>query len=204
MVLNSKVDTYIDKSQEFAQPILTHLRALVHKACPEVEEKIKWSFPNFDYKNSILCSMASFKEHCAFGFWLGGIMEDPDGILSKGGETAMGQLGKIRSLNDLPSDEIMIRYIHQAMDLIDKGVKIPKKPTAEKKKELKIPEILQDALNKNDKARLTFDQFSYSNKKEYAEWIIEAKTETTKLKRLETTLEWLEEGKVRNWKYLKK
>lgn len=200
---NEQYDLYIEKSQGFAQPILRHLRDLVHKAYPEVEEKMKWSFPNFEYKKSILCSMASFKQHCAFGFWLGAIMEDPDKILNSSGESAMGQLGRITKLSDLPSDEILIRYLHQAMDLIDKGVKMPKKDTSQKEYNLEIPTALKLALEQNDKAMATFENFSNSNKKEYIVWINEAKTEATKQKRLETTIEWLEEGKIKNWKYVK-
>lgn len=200
---NEQYDLYIEKSQGFAQPILRHLRDLVHKACPEVEEKMKWSFPNFEYKKSILCSMASFKQHCAFGFWLGAIMEDPDKILNSSGESAMGQLGRITKLSDLPSDEILIRYLHQAMDLIDKGVKMPKKDTSQKEYNLEIPTALKLALEQNDKAMATFENFSNSNKKEYIVWINEAKTEATKQKRLETTIEWLKEGKIKNWKYVK-
>lgn len=200
---NEQYDLYIEKSQGFAQPILRHLRDLVHKACPEVEEKMKWSFPNFEYKKSILCSMASFKQHCAFGFWLGAIMEDPDKILNSSGESAMGQLGRITKLSDLPSDEILIRYLHQAMDLIDKGVKMTKKDTSQKEYNLEIPTALKLALEQNDKAMATFENFSNSNKKEYIVWINEAKTEATKQKRLETTIEWLKEGKIKNWKYVK-
>lgn len=200
---NPQYDTYIEKSQEFAQPILIHLRELVHKACPEVEEKMKWSFPNFEYKKTILCSMASFKQHVAFGFWLATVMEDPDGILNnESKESAMGQLGRISSKKDLPSDAILLRYIHQAMSLIDQGVKLKKQNTVNTT-EIVVPEVLIEALKKSDKAQATFDNFSPSNKREYVMWINEAKTEATRDKRLETAIEWMEEGKVRNWKYMK-
>lgn len=202
--MNPQFDTYIERSAQFAQPILTHLRKLVHQACPEVEEKMKWSFPNFDYKGSILCSMAAFKQHCTFGFWLGGIMDDPDQILNKVGETAMGQLGKITSLSDLPKDEILIRYILEAKRLADEGVKLPKKAVSKTSADLDIPKELQDALNKSDKARATFDQFSNSNKKEYTMWILDAKTVSTRDKRIATAIEWMEEGKSKNWKYERK
>lgn len=200
---NEQYDKYIEKSGDFAQAILTHLRNLVHKACPEVDETMKWSFPNFVYKKSILCSMASFKHHCAFGFWHGAIMDDPDKILNNSESSAMGQFGRITKLSDLPSDEIIIQYLHQAMGLIDKGVKVPKTDPSLKEYNLEIPIALQQALQKNDKAMATFEKFSNSNKKEYIVWINEAKTEVTKQKRLETTIEWLEEGKIKNWKYVK-
>jgi len=125
----SKFNQYILNSKDFAQPILIYLQSVVHKACPEVDEQIKWSFPNFVYKGKILCYMASFKEHCAFGFWLGPIMQDPDQIFinSNDENSAMGQFGKLKSLNDLPSEKILIKYIKQAMRLIDEGVSLPRK-----------------------------------------------------------------------------
>lgn len=125
-----RVDAYIAKSAEFARPILEHLRALVHKACPDVQETMKWSFPHFDYKG-IVCSMASFKHHCAFGFWKASLMKDPHKILSS--DEAMGHLGKITSLNDLPSDRVMIAYIKEAAALNEAGVKVSRpKPAAKK------------------------------------------------------------------------
>lgn len=198
----STYDSYITTANEFAQPILDHLRECVHLACPEVSEEFKWSFPNFTYKGKILCSMAAFKEHVAFGFWLGSIMDDPNGILVPTGESGMGNLGKITSLEDLPPKEVLIRYIQQAKELTDQGKKLPAKPKTTVT-EIDIPEILKDKLEQNKIARATFDNFSNSHKREYIEWIDEAKTEATRLKRLTQTIEWLEEGKSKNWKYMK-
>lgn len=196
-----RVDAYIAKSQEFAKPILTHIRELVHKACPQVEETIKWGFPHFEYKG-VLCSMASFKNHCAFGFWKAALMKDPHKLMTAVGETAMGQFGKITSLPDLPNDQILLEYITEAMRLNEEGVKLPAKPKKEKQ-QLEIPDYFMAALSNNKKARTTFENFSYSHKREYVEWLTEAKSEATRQKRLET-LEWLAEGKIRNWKYVKK
>src|SRR5437762_1791858 len=121
---DKKIDAYISNSADFAKPILNHIRQVFHKACPAVVETWKWSFPHFMYNNSILCSMAAFKQHCAFGFWLGSMMKDPEGKLLRGKDkTAMGNLGKIQSVNDLPGDKILTQYIKEAMSLIDKGVK---------------------------------------------------------------------------------
>ena len=126
-VIDPRIDEYISRSAEFAKPILSHLRSVVHKACPGVTETMKWSFPHFDYAGSILCSMASFKQHCTFGFWLGSLMPDPDKILSAVGEkTAMGHFGQIKSMKDLPSDKVLIKYIKEAMALNEKGIKIKK------------------------------------------------------------------------------
>lgn len=199
---NAKIDAYIAKSQEFAKPILTHIRELVHKACPEVEEKMKWSFPHFDYKGAMMCSMASFKNHCTFGFWKASIMKDKHGILSNGSEAAMGQFGRIAALSDLPDDKILIEYIKEAMQLNDEGITIPSKPKNEKK-ELDIPAYFLEAIRRNKKALQTFENFSYSHRKEYVDWVTEAKTEGTRQKRLSTTIEWLAEGKPQNWKYMK-
>lgn len=196
---DSFVDAYIEKSKDFAKPILNHIRALVHAACPDVVETKKWSFPHFDYKG-VMCSMAAFKEHCAFGFWKQSLMEDKAFPAEK---TAMGSFGRITSVKDLPDDKTFKKLIHDAMKLNDAGIKVAKaKPTGERK-ELVVPDILVAALATNELAAETFDNFPYSCKKEYVEWITEAKTEPTREKRLASTLEWLGEGKRRNWKYEK-
>lgn len=150
-----------------------------------------------------MCSMASFKQHCAFGFWKASLMKDKKLHENARLESSMGHLGKITSLDDLPSDKDMVVYIKEAMKLNDSGVKI-KKTSLVKKKNLTVPKYFLDAIKKNKKAYITFDQFSYSNKKDYVEWITEAKTEETRTRRMSTAIEWMSEGKVRNWKYMKK
>jgi uncharacterized protein YdeI (YjbR/CyaY-like superfamily) len=197
---DERVDLYIQKAEEFAKPILIHLRSLVHQTLPEVQETIKWSFPHFEQKG-IICSMAAFKNHCAFGFTKGAMLSDPYGILSKIGETAMGQLGKINSLKDLPENHILTEYILEAALLNIKGIKASLKTN---KTDLLIPDYIVSALAENPKAKEVFNKFSYSHKKEYVSWIIEAKTEATREKRISTMLEWLEEGKSKNWKYERK
>lgn len=199
---DARVDEYISKSAEFAQPVLNHLRSLVHKAIPDVEEKMKWSFPHFDYAGGTVFSIAAFKQHCTMTFWKASLMKDSDKVFYKG-EKAMGQLGRITSLKDLPSDRILIKYIKEAAKLNEQGVKVPKVKSSDKK-EIKIPGYLTSILKKNKKAEKVFKNFSYSHKKEYVEWFEEAKTEETRNKRLATAMEWMSEGKSRNWKYMKK
>jgi uncharacterized protein YdeI (YjbR/CyaY-like superfamily) len=202
--IDKRVELYIGKAQPFAQPILIHILELVHKACPDVEETFKWSFPCFTYNGSILCSMAAFKQHCAFGFWLESKMKDPNKILSRGKKReGMGHLGKITSLKDLPSDKIMITYIKEAMALIDKGEKLTKDKPKAPKTPLKVPTYFKEALSKNKRALETYENFSYSQKKEYVTWVTEAKTEATRTTRLKTAIQWMSEGKIRNWKYVK-
>lgn len=201
---NKQVDAYIAKAQPFAQPILKHLRKLVHTACPAVEEKIKWSFTCFDYKGSILCTLASFKQHCSFGFWKAPIMSDPHKIFKSVGETAMGHLGRVTSLKDLPSDKILIQYIKEAVKLTDEGAKLPSRPKAATNKEPEVPVYFKKALNKNKKAAKVFEEFTPSKRREYVEWVTEAKTDETRNQRIATSVEWISEGKIRNWKYLKK
>jgi uncharacterized protein YdeI (YjbR/CyaY-like superfamily) len=198
-----RVDLYISKSAEFARPILIHLRELVHTACPDVEETIKWGFASFDYKGP-MCSMASFKQHCAFGFWKASLLKDNS--LSKNAETesAMGHYGKIKSLKDLPSDKKIIAHIKEAMMLNKKGIKLPPRKVIESKKETAAPDYFLKQLKKNKKAHATFEGFSPSHKREYIEWIVEAKGDETKNRRIETAIEWMSEGKSRNWKYIKK
>jgi len=194
-----RIDAYIEKSADFAKPILEHLRKLVHKACPEVEETWKWSFPNFTYKG-MLCSMAAFKQHASFGFWKQSLLETDAFPKNK---TAMGSFGRITTLKDLPSDKVIIGLIHQAMELNEKGINVQKAKKPAEKKEIVVPDDLAAALAKDKKAKAQFEKFSNSHRKEYVMWITEAKTEPTRLKRLATTIEWLSEGKSRNWKYEK-
>jgi len=195
---DDRIDAYIARSAEFARPILTHLREIVHEACPDVEETMKWSFPHFLYKGMI-CNMASFKEHCAFGFWKGSL------IVEKGGgevEKAMGQFGRISKLSDLPSKKVLSGYIKQAMKLNEDGVKSPtrSKPKEKTPGELVIPDDLASALRANSAASATFEKFSPSNRREYVDWLNEAKTQATRTRRLEQAVQWLAEGKPRNWK----
>lgn len=198
-----RIDAYIEKSKDFAKPILKHVRELVHKAVPETEETMKWSMPHFDYLGEMMMGMSAFKEHMAIGFWKGSIMNDPDKILDVGREQAMGHFGRITSLKDLPSDKIMIKYIKEAARLNKEGIKLPpkKKASAKDKKEMDVPDYFTKALGKNKAAKKVFDEFSYSKKKEYIEWLTEAKTEATRDKRLEQAIEWISEGKTRHWKY---
>jgi uncharacterized protein YdeI (YjbR/CyaY-like superfamily) len=192
-----RIDAYIAKSADFAKPILTHLRELVHEVCPDVEETMKWSHPNFLYKG-MFCGMASFKEHCTFGFWKGSlIVKDDNGKTEK----AMGHLGRITTVKSLPAKTVLKGYIKTAMELNDAGVK---SPTRVKKapKPVIVPEDLALELKGNKAARATFEGFPPSQKREYVDWITEAKTEATRSKRLTTTIEWLAEGKPRNWKYM--
>lgn len=201
---DKRIDTYIARSQPFARPILRHIRALVHAACPEVQETIKWGFPHFNYRDEMMCSMASFKEHCAFGFWKASLMKDKTLRRNAESESSMGHLGKISSMDDLPSDKKMTAYIKEAMALNDSGAKVKRSPAAQEKKELLIPDYFSAAIRRNKKAFDIFNGFSYSNKKEYVQWVAEAKTEETRLSRLSTAVEWISEGKIRNWKYLAK
>jgi len=193
-----RIDAYITRAASFAQPILRHVRKLVHQGCPEVQETIKWSMPHFDY-HGIMLGVAAFKEHCSIGFWKGEL------ILRKhaGSDGGMGHFGKITSLKDLPSDKRFTEYVRKAAELNKQGIKKPAdlKPRAART-ELTIPEYLRAALRKNKRAAAAFEGFSYTNKKEYVDWLTEAKREETRSHRLQTTIAWLAEGKVRNWKYL--
>jgi uncharacterized protein YdeI (YjbR/CyaY-like superfamily) len=198
-----RIDAYIAKSADFAKPVLKHFRELIHKTCPDVQEKMKWSFPHFDYKDSPMASMASFKQHCAIGFWKAALMKDSKKLVDTAKtEIAMGHLGRITSLKDLPNDKVITGYIKDAMRLNNEGIKLStaKRPV---KKDLEIPDYFMKALSKNKKALKTFNDFTYTNKKEYVTWVTEAKTEETQKNRLATAVEWMSEGKIRNWKYAK-
>jgi len=199
---NPKIDEYIAKAQPFAQPVLEHLRALVHTVCPAVEEKIKWGVPHFDYKGEMMCGMASFKKHCSFGFWKASLMKDPVLMEIAKTEVSMGHLGKITSLKDLPSDKKLTAWIKEAMKLNDDGIKIVKAPVV--KNEYTVPDYITKAIKKDKKAFAVWDAFAPSHRKEYAMWIDEAKTAETKTKRINQTIEWVSVGKSRNWQYMDK
>lgn len=192
-----RIDACIAEARPFAQPILKHLRALVHSACPEVEETLKWSAPTFMYKG-ILCRMAAFKEHATFGFWKHSL------ILEKGDDKwndAMGSFGRLTSVKDLPSRARLTGYVRKAMELNDAGVPAPHMVHRKKRAPLPVPRDLKAALTKNAKARATFEGFSPSNRRDYVEWIVEAKAAETRARRLATAIAWMAEGKIRNWKY---
>ena len=197
------IDAYILKSADFAIPILNHIRELVHATCPEVEEKMKWSFPHFDYKGEMMCSMAAFKQHAVMGFWKAALMKDAALLEAARSEVAMGHLGRITSLKDMPPDKKMIGYIKEAMKLNELGKKLPSKPQATGTKTLEVPYDLMKALKKNRSALKYFEAFSYSNKKEYVTWIAGIKSEETRNKNIATAVEWIAEGKIRHWKYKK-
>ena len=204
---DARIDLYISKAKPFAQPILIHLRELVHKACPNVEETIKWSRPFFEYKGVILGNMSAFNEHCSFGFWgeeIAAVLREAN-VIQDGG---MGSLGRITSIKDLPPNKQMLDLLKQATAFIDNGqytspitarnkvVKAPKPPVEEQ-----MPPEFATALKASKKASAVFAAFSPSCKREYTEWIADAKRPETRDKRITQAIEWIAEGKQRNWKY---
>jgi uncharacterized protein YdeI (YjbR/CyaY-like superfamily) len=186
-----RVDAYIDKAPDFARPILKEIRARVHDACPACEETVKWSSPTFQYKG-MLCGMGAFKAHCMFGFW--------KAELVVGGSHPHARSRHLTSVADLPPKKEMAALIRKAMALNDEGVAVTRAPR-EKKAPARVPADLTDALKKNKKAKTAFDAFSPSHKREYVEWITEAKRDETRAKRVATAIQWIAEGKSRNWKY---
>jgi len=200
--IDPRVDLYIEKAAPFAQPVLTHLRNLVHQACPRATETVKWGMPFFLQQGIVLCHLAAFKQHCAFGFW-GPEMKKvlaTDGLVSS---KAMGSLGRITGLRDLPADRLLLRYMSQAAEFVESGQRkksIDRKPKAAKP-HLRVPVELSAALKKNKLAAKAFERFSPSCRREYVEWIWAAKRQETKERRVAQAVEWIAQGKSRNWKY---
>ncbi len=188
-----RVDAYIAKAAPFAQPILQHLRAIAHTGCPQLHETIKWGMPHFE-QNGLLCGMAAFKKHCSFHFFRG---TQVLGAERDAAQEAMGQFGRITSVADLPPAEELIGYVRKAAELRAAGEKLPRPTT--KREPLAMPDDLGAALRNHTKAREAFDQFSPGQRREYIEWITEAKRAETREQRLATALEWIAEGKHRNW-----
>jgi uncharacterized protein YdeI (YjbR/CyaY-like superfamily) len=195
---DQRIDAYIAKSADFAQPILVYLRETVHAACPDVQETIKWGMPHFDYEG-IMCAMAAFSRHATFGFWKGSLIEGLAPNSANGGD-AMGNLGKITSVKELPPRKVLAGYVKEAMRLNEEGIAV-KKPKKAPKPEAKVPAELAAALKKNRKAAAAFERFPPGHRREYVEWIGEAKRDETKAKRVDQAVEWIAEGKSRNWKY---
>ena len=198
MAMDPRIDAYIARSAPFAQPILTRLRKLVHTACPEAGETIKWGMPSFMYRDKILCGMAAFKAHATFGFWHQGMEK----LMAKEiGKTydAMGLMGRLTGLQDLPGDKVLVHYIRTAKKLHDSGAPTRAKPKP--KPALPVPADLAAALKRSKKAAAAWVGFSPSARREYIEWITEAKRDGTRATRLATTLQWVAAGKPRNWKY---
>lgn len=197
---NRQVDAYIKSAAPFAQPVLSFLRDIIHEACPDVEERIKWGIPSLEYKGP-MCGIAAFKHHCVLGFWKHSLLF-PDAAAAKEAGIIADQRARITSLKDLPSKRVLIRIIKRAVALNEAGIKVtreqkPKTPVV-------IPKDLGSAIKANPKAADNFKAFSYSKRKDYVEWITEAKTPETRAKRLATAVEWIAEGKGKNWKYERK
>jgi uncharacterized protein YdeI (YjbR/CyaY-like superfamily) len=198
-----RVDAYIARAAEFARPVLKRIRKVVHAGCPDVEETIKWGSPTFMYKG-MLCGMAAFKAHCAFGFWKQRLLEDRIAAAGKVKEPAMGQFGRLTAVSDLPDDRVLLGLVRVAAALNAQGIKVPGRSRRKVRRALAVPGYFTGALRKNRKARATFDGFSYTNKKDYVEWVTEARQEETRKRRLETAIAWMAEGKARNWKYIRR
>ena len=192
-----RIDEYIANAEPFARPVLKHVRKLVHQGCPDVEETLKWGHPSFAY-HGMLAGMASFQKHCAFGFWKQSLLEG--GTPNKAEAPAMGGFGRMTSLEDLPSDAKLLKMVREAAKLNEAGVAVPRIPKP--KPPAKAPADLLAALAKNKKAKATYDAFPPSQKREYVDWIVEAKRPETRATRLATAIEWMAEGKKRNWKYM--
>jgi uncharacterized protein YdeI (YjbR/CyaY-like superfamily) len=197
---DSRVDAYIAKAAPFAKPILEYIRQVVHEASPLVTETLKWGMPFFDYKGPV-CMMAAFKQHLGFGFWKASRLNDPNGFV-KGSddEAAAGSFGRIENMEDLPPADALKDFVLQIIAINESGIKEPKKPAAPKA-EIAMPADFNDLLGGNPKALENFFNFSPSKKREYLEWIVESKSDATRQKRMEQALEWISEGKSRNWKY---
>jgi uncharacterized protein YdeI (YjbR/CyaY-like superfamily) len=192
-----RVDAYVAKQKDFAKPVLMQIREIVHEASPEIQETIKWGAPAFEYKG-LMCSMAGFKEYCALGFWKGTL------IIGRNNKSldAAGSFGRLKSVKDLPPKKELIGYVKKAMALNEAGTKAPMKHK-ERKKPIPMPKEMKAALARNKKAQSTYEGFSPSHKREYLQWITEAKQPATRQRRLSQALEWMEEGKPRMWKYMK-
>ena len=202
---NPKVDKYIGSAQEFAQPVMNHLRELTHKGCPQVEETIKWGMPFFEFRGKIVCCMAAFKKHCRFGFW-GKEIRVVLREAKVAGMNGAGWFDRLTHVNELPADKQMIDFVRQAAVMIESGsytspIAARNQKAKAKSSTVKMTREFAAALKKNKKATTSFAPFSLSGKLEYVEWVADAKRPDTRDKRIATAVKWISEGKQRNWKY---
>jgi uncharacterized protein YdeI (YjbR/CyaY-like superfamily) len=197
---NPAVDAYIEKASDFARPILEKLRSAFHKGSPQLEETIKWGVPHFEYKG-IVGGMAAFKKHVAFGFWKSKLMDDPEGLFDRGPRASMCS-ARVEDVNNIPSQKILVDYVRRAVQLNEEGTQLPTQPKRKGPIRVVVPPDLKAALAKSKRAAKAFDALAPSYRRDYVEWLTEAKTEKTRAKRLATAMEWISEGKPRNWKYM--
>lgn len=195
---DARIDAYIARAAPFARPILEHLRAAVHEACPGVEETLKWSAPHFTHGGRILAGMAAFKQHAAFAV----PMLDAEGDGARRGD-AMGHYGRITALSDLPARRTLVAQLRRAARAIDDGAKPPRTRVAAKPP-LPAPDGFTRALAKNAAAKRQFAAFPPGKQRDYVEWIADAKQTATRERRIAQAVEWIAEGKSRNWKYEKR
>jgi len=195
-----RIDAYIARAAAFARPVLVHVRAQVHAACPEVEETIKWGMPAFYYRGKPMCGMAAFQAHCTVSFWKHALIP---GLAAMSDAKAMGHFGRVTTVKDLPGKRAFAGFLKAAMRLNDAGVTVPR-PKAAQKPPVRLPADLAAALAKNRKARATYDAFPVSQRREYVDWLAEARRPETRARRLATAVAWMAEGRIRNWKYVRK
>lgn len=201
--LNSKVDEYIAKSEGFAKPILEYLRQIIHETCPDAAEDIKWGTPHYSYKGDHLCMIAGFKNHYSFSLYKAEFMKDKEIAESVKAGKKFGYMDKLKSVSELPSKEVLVSFLKEAMTINENGIK-KEKPISDKPKVIETPDYLTEALNANKQAKEVWESKSDSYRKDYLVWIIDAKTDATRQKRIEQSLEWIAEGKGRFWQYAKK
>lgn len=193
-----EVDAYIASAAEFAQPILKLIRTAFHQGCPALEERLKWGMPSFEYKG-LMGGMAAFKAHVSWGFWRQEELPDPRKILGR--EGMMGG-GKITRLSQLPPRKIIVEYVRTAARLNDAGP--ARRKLKKSRPPVKVPDYFLRVLRRNQQALASFEALPPSHKREYVEWITEAKQHATRERRINTAIEWLTQGKSRNWRYEKK
>jgi len=196
---DSRIDAYIEKSADFAKAILTHIRAAVHEGCPDVVETMKWGTPSFEYQGP-MCGMAAFKEHCRVSFWKGGLLTGAS--LEPFGDSGMAGFPHLTSVKELPARATLVKLVKQAARLNQDGVKAPA-PKRAPRPDVDVPDDFMAALKKNRQALTAFERFPPSHRREYVQWISDAKREETRQRRLETAIAQIAEGKPQNWKYMK-
>lgn len=201
MQKDKRIDAYIARAKPFAQPVLRHVRAVVHEGCADVEETIKWGFPHFYFNKKPLVGMAAFKEHAALNFWRADQIPALKALRLSTEKKGMGTLGRLTAVSDLPPKKTLVSWVRTAARLATTDVAVAMSTPKKVRKVLRAPSVFVAAIKKNKKAWAAYSAFSQTAKNDYIEWIVEAKTDATRERRMAEAVRWMADGKTRNWKY---
>lgn len=191
---SENITAYIEKATPEFKEVMIALRSVLNNPNFDIKEDWKWGAPNFN-NEGMICWLAHFRNHVGMNFFKGTLIKDKYNLFTHYREEKGNRQLKFSDINQIIPEQIEY-YIEEAIKLNQENIKVVKKEI-----DTSLPLDLETELNNNPKAKMFFESLAPSYKRDYIEWIEEAKREATRTKRLATTMEWLSEGKKKNWKY---